>query len=625
MHHHAGSAGRWRHGISDEEGEQPNSDISRNSSSSRRFANHPDDPNSDVIDIVRIHDGENKRASTVILSPRASLDRNNAILTYNLLPPPSQPHDPSLDPTRANLDPHPPIRRIIAQQGAQIRVEYYPQWVPRVWLESPTSPDIDKLKEWRDLQSKNEEHVLTYTPLASIHDPPPPLSQAHCGNADETATTMAPWKVLRSSVPNDNDSPAHLAAMLSATLHLAVAELQSLTLHHVLSSPVVFTPNSGSKRRAAELMGRSGLDIDISAFLAHLVTLSPRERRKFEPVKVRWMGQVDPRVGVTTGRTHSVSAVAYVAPVCEGWEGPLGGVEMSRYMRDMMRGCVCVPTPSASSDTKDTGYTALLTHRAQLFALLSASPYLLSPTSHLTALVWTLLPRRQLKSLYGKLGICVPPDWHNYQREMYTCRYSEVVRDQRSWHDIMETSLFLNRHFKELRIVEEGERDEWETEDEGDTEDEEEDGEGEQEKEGLTVVERLCTRGLKREACEMQDGDVTDREGNAEDEDDDDGGDDDEYEAPVEVHSDTDSNPDVKIIERPSRGPPASRSRLSIKSASSKAPRKAQIIDPDAKPRRKKARTKGGKGGGGGVGVADELTAEEWRVIRALRVKKDSF
>ncbi|KAH9883165.1 hypothetical protein J1614_000021 [Plenodomus biglobosus] len=243
----------------------------------------------------------------------------------------------------------PTIRRVIAQQGDQARVEYYPQWVSRAWLKNNTPTTV--WKEWQEMKD-DEECVLSYLPLtgrgyASVCSASRSSTVSGTGTITATRETqeecnthgiykpetqrdnateiVTPWKVLRSEVPNDNDSGSYLAAMLEETIRCAIAELSSRKIHHVLDSPVIFVPGSGSKRRAAELMGRGGMELDITTFLRHLSGLSARERRKFESVKVRWMGQVDERVGNTEGRTHGVSAVAYIAPVCAGWENPLTG------------------------------------------------------------------------------------------------------------------------------------------------------------------------------------------------------------------------------------------------------------------------------------------------------------
>ncbi|KAF2850583.1 hypothetical protein T440DRAFT_450582 [Plenodomus tracheiphilus IPT5] len=556
--------------------------------------------------------------------------------------PPSEYSDPSEPPVSSKHQALPAayhrvlpnIRRVIAQHGNQARVEYYPQWISRVWLKNNTPAAI--WEEWKGMK-EDQDSVLTYAPLvgrghtsltrASMSTSLSNLGKKGKGkqikgdwsdndaDEDNKKRVPRPWKVLRSEVCSDNDGIPYLTAMLSEIITRATQELSNRKIHHVLSSPVDFVP--GSKRRAAQLMGRDEQNLEVNTFLRYLAKLSARERRKFEGVKVRWMGQIDPRVTTIKGRTHNVSAVAYTAPVSEGWKNPLEEINASDYALDSDE-----HSPSSSSITNEdqdddddipqrTHYENLLHHKSLLLPLLHACPWLLTPTSHFTSLCWLLLPRRNLTHTFRSLGIGLASDWHTYTRELYLCRYSEVVGDRRGWHDLMETSLWLNRWFKELRIGEEGVRDVWETDSEADSE--EEDGKyvsvggmgrqvGEDEDKGKENGANTMPRGIKRAASEMEDTDakVADRSrrislSNTEN-DDNDNDNDEDYTDTQELFTSTEDEQDPPALTHhhhhhskkptPSHQTPTSRTtphpHLPRKSASSKAPRRANTIDPDA-------------------------------------------
>ncbi|CBX90614.1 predicted protein [Plenodomus lingam JN3] len=667
----------------------------------------------------KIDENDTVQEQDDISSPLPIQHRNSSITPSNILSPTGrrayrtpQSLSPSISPTHAafssysdpassstickrasNFTHHhtlPTIRRVIAQQGNQARVEYYPQWISRAWLKNNTPASV--WSEWKEMKH-DEESVLSYLPLTAQGYSP--LRSASCSaslsgskrnrkgqlrrescaddqdsDQDENMRVAArPWKVLRSEVSNDNDSGFYLAAMLEETVQRAVSELSSRKMHDVLSSPVAFMPGSGSKRRAAELMGRNGLELDIHAFLRHLARLSAKERRKFEGVKVRWMGQVDGRVKTTEGRKHGVSAVSYVAPVCEGWENPLNGMKASDYFRHMARNSTTGRNDDDKDDDADdetSEYTTLLQHKRLLTSLLTNSPWLLSTTSHLTALAWLLIPRRQLKAHFHALGIHLPDDWHNYQREQYLCRYSEVVEDKRTWHDLMETSLFLNKHFKELKMAERGEKDEWITDDEGDS-----DVEDEHPCAGVTAAN--MRKSLKKTADERKHGQGktsakgkkqtasgintqptysrrkatvihhTNDNNNDNDDDDDfhhhpDTDTDTEYDtthAAADATTTTDSSdpePPPRPRPRPSKKLTPTRP-LSIKSASSKAPRRAALVDPDAVRLGKRARAAANRARAVAAKKkeveeaeeveVDRLTGDEWRVLRAWRAGRE--
>ena len=499
--------------------------------------------------------------------------------------------------------------------------------------------------EWQTMKEDNES-VLTYTPrTGNTHAARHGTARS---NAENDGTGMQPWNVLRSEVASDNDSGDYMATMLEETVVLAVRELRSRKIDHVVGVPVEFV--SGSQRRAAELLGWGEGLVDVTTFLRLLTTMSARERRKFDGVKVRYMGQVDPRVTETKGRTHRISAAEYLGPVLGEWKSSLLNMRARSFFRDMeVDGNDGHGHDNDDDDEDDdtdqlSEYALLQRYKTLLLNLLTASPWLLHPHSHLTSLMWTMIPRRQLKlHLTGQLGIILPHDWHTYIREQYLCSYSETVQDKRSWHDLMETSLFLNKHFKDLKMAELGQRDEYITDDEGDS-----DAEDHHPSSGVTAANNArAHRGVmhresvampalsrKRAASAMEDSDpgrITEIEDD--DDDDDDGEYDDEQaayddvsdsEGEGEAEAETESvEPARKPVQR--CGP--------VKSASSKVPRRAAIVDPDEIMRGKMSKTKErNQRLAAKRRMEHELlcssaqpTEEEWAMLHAMRARQEPY
>lgn len=534
----------------------------------------------------------------------------------------------------------PVIRRVIAQQGNQVRLEYYPQWVSRTW--ALTNMPDSLWQEWQTMK-EDEESVLTYTP--SIGTGFASLPSADPESEDDRAGPKA-WKVLRSEVASDNDSGDYMAAMLEESVVHAIRELGSRKIDHVLAVPVEFA--SGSKRRAAELLGRTDGHVDIITFLGLLAKMTARERRKFDTVHVRYMGQVDPRITDAKGRTHKISSVEYLGPILSEWKSPLLGMKARSFFRDMEVDDEA-QTQEDSEDDDDTArlseYALLQRYKVLLLALLTSCPWLLHPHSHLASLIWTMVPRRQLKRHFSNtLGITLPHDWHTYMREQYLCNYSEKVQDKRSWHDLMETSLFLNKHFKDLKMAELGQRDEYITDDEGDS-----DAEDDHPCSGVTAannakvdrgrssLETVATpASRKRTASAMEDFDAGRRTERESDDDDDDDADYNDGQAEYEDASDSEEEVEVEeeeylepveIVKKPVQrcGP--------VKSASSKVPRRAAIVDPDNIVRGKTSKTKERndrlaakrRREHGIMAPSEPPTEEEWAILLARRSRQAPY
>lgn len=481
----------------------------------------------------RTHVGEHASTSSddsiAHLHPRPNRHdtiHNRTTQYLNTAYPPSTPHHFKPPP----LPTLPPIRRIIAQKGPSFRVEYLPTWLHVSRLPAPL------LHEWTTL-SQSSENILSYTPSLATNT-----------TATTTGINKLPtaWTILRNEVPSDNDSGPSMARMLHETVQRAAHELSSSTLTHVLSAEYEWT--SGSRAKAAQLMQRDAATLDVKTCLTHLATkLAPRERKQYAGIKVHWLGQIDSRISSTTGCTHDVSVVALLAPVTRGWPNPLSAWQARNFFREMSSEDAGLQVPGVYMQNPDdetirSEYATLQSWKRTLIALISTAPWLLTPSSHLASLLWLLCARRTLKRLFLSWGVQLHSDWHTYVREEYLPRYHEDVGDARGWHDLMETSLFLNTYFKELRLAEEGVRDvDW-TEDEGDSDL----GEGER------VV--ACKGRKRARSVYEEDGDAL-----------------------VEISGSSDDEVEEEYVPVVRKAP--DRKHIPRKSRSSKAPRRAQMMD----------------------------------------------
>jgi hypothetical protein len=120
---------------------------------------------------------------------------------------------------------------------------------------------------------------------------------------------------------------------------------------------------------------------------------------------------------------------------------------------------------------KPSAYHTRESWKKVLLPLIKDSPWLLrNGKTWFSGLVWTIFGQKYLKKLYYSWGcklISGDNDWYQYTREHFLIRYHEEVQDKRGWHDMMETSLYLVRYMKELKMAELGEKDSDNTDDAG--------------------------------------------------------------------------------------------------------------------------------------------------------------